>query len=244
LQWDGIIETEAAVLREAARRAMAGERLATVARDLRSRGIPSPSGRLWTYATLGRLLRNPRIVGDRAYKGQVVARDCWPAILDRETFAGLQLTLNHPGRHGALPRHHKRLATGFAQCGLGGQSMSTTTRSGVRYYSCPSQPTGCGRIHVRADRLEAWLLDQLLEELRLEPPPTAQEADPGDTAWRWLNCAATTTSIASCPAPRSCQPGRYWCAAPTSSPDARVADRRRRGCWPRPTPASSSLPLT
>jgi hypothetical protein len=108
--------------------------------------------------------------------------DCWPAILDRETFARLQLTLNHPARQGAPPRHHKRLATGFAQCGLCGQNMSTTTRSGERYYSCPTQPTGCGRIHVRADRLEAWLLDQLLEQLRLEPPATAQEADPGDTA--------------------------------------------------------------
>ena len=181
-QWDGIVESEAAVLREAAHRAMAGERLASVARDLRSRGIPSPSGRLWTDATLGRLLRNPRLVGDRAYKGQVVARDCWPAILDRETFARLQLTLNHPGRQGAPPRHHKRLATGFAQCGLCGQNMATTTRSGDRYYSCPTQPTGCGRIHVHADRLEAWLLDQLLEQLRLEPPPTAQDADPGDTA--------------------------------------------------------------
>jgi site-specific DNA recombinase len=183
LHWDGIVETEAAVLREAARRAIAGERLASVARDLRSRGIPSPTGRLWTDATLGRLLRNPRLVGDRAYKGQVVARDCWPAILNRESFTRLQLTLNHPGRRGAPPRHHKRLATGFAQCGLCGQNMSTTTRSGVRYYSCPTQPTGCGRIHVRADRLEAWLLDQLLEELRrLEPPVAPQETDPDDTA--------------------------------------------------------------
>jgi site-specific DNA recombinase len=182
LRWDGIVASEADVLREAARRAIGGERLASVARDLRSRGIPSPSGRLWTDATLGRLLRNPRLVGDRAYKGQVVARDCWPAILDREAFARLQLALNHPGRHGAPPRHHKRLATGFAQCGLCGQNMSTTTRSGDRYYSCPTQPTGCGRIHVHADRLEAWLLDQLLEQLSLEPPPMAQEADPGDTA--------------------------------------------------------------
>jgi site-specific DNA recombinase len=177
-----IVDTEAAVLREAAHRAMAGERLATVARDLRSRGIPSPTGRLRTDATLGRLLRNPRMVGDRAYKGQVVARDCWPAILDRDTFSRLQLTLNHPARQGAPPRHHKRLATGFAQCGLCGQSASTTTRSGVRYYSCPTQPTGCGRIHVRADRLESWLLDRLLDQLRLEPPPTAQDADPGDIA--------------------------------------------------------------
>jgi site-specific DNA recombinase len=182
LPWDGIVASEAAVLREATRRAIAGERLAAVARDLRSRAIPSPTGRLWTDATLGRLLRNPRLVGDRAYKGQVVARDCWPAILDRETFARLQFALNHPGRRGAPPRHHKWLATGFARCGLCGQNMATTTRSGQRYYSCPTQPTGCGRIHMHADRLEEWLLDQLLEQLRLDPPPTAQDADPGDTA--------------------------------------------------------------
>jgi site-specific DNA recombinase len=181
-RWDRIVESEAAVLREAAPRVIGGERLASLARELRSRDIPSPSGRRWTDATLGRLLRNPRIVGDRVYKGQVVARDCWPAILDRETFARLQLTLNHPGQRGAPPRHHKRLATGFAQCGLCGQNMATTTRSGQRYYSCPTQPSGCGRIHVRSDRLKAWLLDRLLEQLRLEPPPTAQDADPGDTA--------------------------------------------------------------
>jgi site-specific DNA recombinase len=136
--WDGIVESEAAVLREAARRALVGERLASIARDLRSRRPPSPTGRHWTDATLGRLVRNPRLVGDRAYKGQVVARGYWPAILDRETFARLQLTLNHPGRQGAPPRHNKRLATGFAQCGLCGQNMSTTTRSGDRCYSCPT----------------------------------------------------------------------------------------------------------
>jgi site-specific DNA recombinase len=240
VRWDGIVETEAAVLREAARRAMAGERLATVARDLRSRGIRSPSGRLWTDATLGRLLRNPRLVGDRAYKRQVVARDCWPAILDRETFARLQLTLNHPGRRGAPPRHHKRLATGFARCGLCGQNMATTTRSGDRYYSCPTQPTGCGRIHVRADRLEAWLLDSSLSNSASNHRPRPEKPTLVTRRLRWLNCAATTTSSASCPGGRSCQPERYWCAAPMSSRDAPVVDRRPPRCWPRPTHASNS----
>jgi hypothetical protein len=63
LPWDGIVASEAGVLREAARRALAGERLAAVARDLRSQGIPSPTSRLWTDATLGRLLRNPMLRG-------------------------------------------------------------------------------------------------------------------------------------------------------------------------------------
>jgi hypothetical protein len=182
---------------------------------------------------------NARIVGDRVYRGQVVARDCWPAILDRETFARLQLTLNHPGRRGAPPRHHKRLATGFAQCGLCGQTMSTTTRSGVRSYSCPTQPTG--RIHVRADGLEAWLLDRLLEQLGVEPPPTAQDVDPGDSATAMAELAATTTSIASCLAPRSCRPERSWYAVPTNSRGALAVDRRLHGSWRQPIRVSSSL---
>jgi hypothetical protein len=243
-QWDAIVESGAAVLREAAHRAMAGERLATVAHDLRSRGIPSPSGRLWTDATLGRLLRNPRLVGDRAYKGRVVARECWPAILDRETFARLQLTLNHPARQGAPPRHHKRLATGFAQCGLCGQNMSTTTRSGIRYYSCPTQPTGCGRIHVHADRLEACSSISYSSSFVSSHLQRARTPILATPRGRWLSCAATTTSIASCPAPRSCQPEPSWYAAPTNSRDVRVVDLRRCECWPRPTRGSNSVRST
>jgi DNA invertase Pin-like site-specific DNA recombinase len=217
MQWDGIIETEACVLREAAHRAIAGERLASVARDLRSRGIPSPSGRQWTDATLGRLLRNPRLVGDRAYRGQVVARDCWPAILERDTFTRLQLTLNHPARQGAPPRHHKRLATGFAHCGLCGQSMSTTTRSGVRYYSCPTQPTAvdASMYTPTASKPGSWISSSTsFASSHRQRPRTPTLAT---SRRRWLSCAATTTSIASFPALRSCRPERCSCAAPTSS---------------------------
>lgn len=147
-----------------------------MARDLRARGVPSPTGGSWTDATLGRILRNPRLAGDRSYRGETVVRDCFPATLDRTTFERLQLTLAHPARRGAPPRHHRRLATGFAVCGLCGTEMRTTTRGGLRYYSCPTVPTGCGRVHVRADRLEEWLLDRLLAQLGSEGGVTEQDA--------------------------------------------------------------------
>lgn len=118
------------------------------------------------------MLRNPRLVGDRAYRSEVVARDCWPAAFDREFFARLQLALNHPYRQGAPRKHGPRLASGFVVCELCGQKMNTTTRGGVRYYSCPTNRTGCGRVHVKASALEAWLLDQLLARLDVEGPPT------------------------------------------------------------------------
>jgi DNA invertase Pin-like site-specific DNA recombinase len=175
--WDGLVESEAAILRESATRALTGERLTVIARDLTDRKIPSPHGRAWSGASLGRMLRNPRLVGDRTYLGEIVARDCWPAILDRQTFDRLRLTLALPERQGAPHKNPRRLATGLVTCGLCGQALHTTTRSGIRYFSCPVPPTGCGRIHVHADRLEAWLLDQLLDRLRTEDPPDARETE-------------------------------------------------------------------
>jgi hypothetical protein len=53
--------------------------------------------------------------------------------------------------------------------------------------------------------------------------------------------AHPSTSIASCPAPRSCWPERYWYAGPTNSRDALAVDRRPPGCWRQPILASSSL---
>jgi hypothetical protein len=50
-----------------------------------------------------------------------------------------------------------------------------------------------------------------------------------------------TTPSPLFPAPRFCRPVRSWCAAPTNSHGRRVADQRRRRCWPRPTPANSSV---
>jgi site-specific DNA recombinase len=180
--WSAIVPEEAAVIREMAERALGGERLNPIARDFQRRGISSPGGKAWTGASMGNILKNPRLVGDRRYRGEVIARDCWPAILDRDLFDRLQLEIAHPKRQGAPKRHGKRLATGFAVCGLCGQNMSTTTRSGVRYYSCPTHPTGCGRVHVHADHCETWLLDQLLERLHDAEPEAPPQASARDTA--------------------------------------------------------------
>jgi site-specific DNA recombinase len=176
-EWDALVPNEVAIISECAERAFAGERLNTIARDLQSRGVSAPGGGAWTGATMGRILRNPRLVGDRSYRGEVVARDCWPAIFDRDYFAKLQMVINHPNRLGAPVKHHKRMVTDWVVCGLCGHNMATTTRSGTRYYSCPTNPTGCGRVHVHADHLERWLLDRLLERLHLDAVPTPVDRD-------------------------------------------------------------------
>lgn len=63
-------EPEAAVVREAVERYLAGESLADICNDLNSRGIPSPvyrgkPGKRWYPSTLADILRNPAIAGRR-----------------------------------------------------------------------------------------------------------------------------------------------------------------------------------
>jgi hypothetical protein len=147
-----------------------------IARDFQRRGIGSATGKPWHGAVLARMLRHPRLVGDRTYHDEVVAHDCWPPILDRNTWAQVQLTLNHPQRRGAPPTHVRHLATGFCVCDGCGQTLKTTMRGGARYYSCPTTPTGCGRVHVKAEPLEDWLRTQLLEHLVACPRTSAGTA--------------------------------------------------------------------
>jgi site-specific DNA recombinase len=178
--WHALEPAEAAVLQEAAERAIAGELLGHIAHDFRTRGVAAPRSGTFSDGFLCRVLRNPRLAGDRAYKGEVVARGCYPAVLDRDTFDRLQLALAKPGRIGKPRRNHWRLATGFATCGLCGQTLNTFTHSGKRVYACPRVPTGCSRVSVLAVEAEEWLLDRLAEHLAIVAPRrrAVEAADP------------------------------------------------------------------
>jgi site-specific DNA recombinase len=111
-------EGEAAVIREAASRVLAGETPNSIARDLSRRGITAADGSGAFYTRrLKRILVNPRITGLRAYKGEVIRDATWPAILPRETWEAVRAILNDParGRGGHSPRWP---LAGVAICGL------------------------------------------------------------------------------------------------------------------------------
>ncbi|MBB4939028.1 DNA invertase Pin-like site-specific DNA recombinase [Streptosporangium album] len=62
-----VIDEEAEVIREAARRMLAGESLSSVCRDFRTREITTPAGGYWTPTTLRRLPASARISGRREH---------------------------------------------------------------------------------------------------------------------------------------------------------------------------------
>jgi hypothetical protein len=68
--YKAIMPTEAARIREAAERVLAGESLRSVMLDWNKKGVPtSHGGKLWTQSNLRRVLVSPRIAGLREHKG-------------------------------------------------------------------------------------------------------------------------------------------------------------------------------
>jgi DNA invertase Pin-like site-specific DNA recombinase len=163
--WTELVPAEARLIREAAQRVLDGERVAAIARDWRQRDVAGPKGQPWSDGVLNRILHNPRVAGDRAYRGTVVATDCFPAVLDHSTFDRLQTELGQPQRRGSPLKHPPRLATGIISCGRCGATLMQTTRSGRIFYSCPHPPTGCARLHVNANYTDDWLRGELCERI-------------------------------------------------------------------------------
>lgn len=164
---------EAAVIREAADRILAGETMHRIVKDLGQRGVVSPSGRPWKQGPFTRMLTSARIAGLRSHHGEIVARGTWPGILGEEAWTALRAVLLDPGRAaGGTARRY--LLTGFVHCGAcDARLRARPTAQHVRRYVCVPPPAGegCGHRYVRAD----WLEDEVVERVlgRLATPAVA-----------------------------------------------------------------------
>jgi DNA invertase Pin-like site-specific DNA recombinase len=180
--------SEAAIVRECARRFLAGESIRAIASDLNERGIPTASGGSWAPQSLRRVLASARIAGQREHRGEVIGEAEWPSIIDPTDSAQIRAKLADPERR--TNRSARRyLLTRLLKCGLCGEQMVSRPRSGgQRRYACARGPgfSGCGRLYLNADEAEAWVLDACF--YRLDTPELAAAlagANDNPEAERW-----------------------------------------------------------
>jgi site-specific DNA recombinase len=137
-------EAERELIREAARRILAGDSLRGICLDWNEAGHASPRGGLWTTQTLRRMLLSPRLAGLRDHHGQLY-EGSFPAILEPETWQAVRAILTDPTRMttavGGAARH---LLPGIIFCGVCGAKLRTTRYGPQRvlYYRCPSRSDG------------------------------------------------------------------------------------------------------
>jgi hypothetical protein len=167
-----IVDTEAAVIREAAERILAGWSLVAIARDWNDRDIPRRrGGKAWSEKTVRQVVTKPSVAGIRVHKG-TSRRATWAPILGESTWQAVRATLDARWAAQARGRARRRflLTGGVATCGRCGAGLIAQQRkySGrtVPYYLCPS-PTrgGCSRLGVVAEPFEDYVAGMLLDEL-------------------------------------------------------------------------------
>lgn len=176
-----IIDAEADVIRECARRALAGESLSSICRDLAARDVTTPKGGRWQPRTMLRLLASARISGRREHKprmtgtngtrpltGEIVATATWPPVITLDESDRLRVLLSNPARRTTTSATGRRyLLSGILRCGRCGGAMCGRPRSGVPRYVCPNTPGGstCGRTATNAAHTDDHVRDLVLVAL-------------------------------------------------------------------------------
>jgi DNA invertase Pin-like site-specific DNA recombinase len=140
---DGVTvrEDEAAIVREATGRVLAGESLHSLARDLNARGVPTSTGAAWKPPALRRVLlraRNAAVVEHAPAPGEPareVGPATWPAIVDPAEWRNLRRLLTADGRRAPRSADARWLGSGVylcAVCGDGTTMLSASGRTGNR----------------------------------------------------------------------------------------------------------------
>jgi DNA invertase Pin-like site-specific DNA recombinase len=160
---------EAEVLREAARRVLAGESFRGVALDLSDRGL-GPRGKRWAGGSnLAQRLTAPHVAGLRAHHAQLSAAT-WKPILDRETWERLRALRADPSRRTRVGAPARMLLTGgVGRCGKCGAPLrARPTTNGRRRYGCPPEGDhgyGCGGVTRDAEVLDGYVTEAVLARL-------------------------------------------------------------------------------
>jgi len=137
---------EAAAIRDAAAALLGGSTIAQVCRDWTAAGLRPPQApfgplprRTWTRNSVTTILRNPRLAGLAAYRGELIglasgAETAWVPVLPLETWRAVDAMLGDPTRQRV--RGVKSLLGGIARCPCGNGVTASISGAGGRIYRC------------------------------------------------------------------------------------------------------------
>ncbi len=160
-----VVESEAEVVRELARRALDGEGVRTLCRDLDQRGITTVTGRQWQPQTLTRMLGSARISGRREHHGRITADAEWPAIITADDSDRLRQVLRDSRRRVSPGGGRRYLLSGIARCARCGNGLAGRPNElGKVRYVCDRRPnsTRCGGTFILAAELDEYVVGLIL----------------------------------------------------------------------------------
>jgi len=162
------------IVRELAKRILAGEPLRSITQDLNARGIPAPrparkgpnagGPTQWRSVTVRSLVLSPTYAGLRVTKGEVTGPATWEGILTVDEHERIKALLNDSRRLTHRGIEPKWLLTNIAICGECDDPLLRVSPRGTHMYTCVEN--GCVARSVQG-------VDRLVTEAvlrRLESP--------------------------------------------------------------------------
>ncbi len=168
---------EAALLRGAAARFLAGDSLRSLCRDWNAQGVATVTGAAWSAQVMRRMLGSARISGRRELRthpngsrkdiGRITSdHAAWPAIISAKDSDRIRELLGDGRRRvNGNPRQYL-LTGGMARCSLCGKPLAARPRGDKRRSMvCASGPGfhGCGKIRVLAEPVEQLVAEAVLQ---------------------------------------------------------------------------------
>lgn len=166
-----LVDAEVAILREAARRVLAGEATHAIVQDFNTRGLTTTTGGRWQTTPLRRMLISPRLAGRAVLNGEDFGAGDWPAVFDQDTHDRLVALFRDPRRRHSGSTRTKYLLSGLLACGKCGSVMFAMPASGVSYltYVCKA-----GNGHVTRKVVD---VDEFVEQVVVERLSRADALD-------------------------------------------------------------------
>lgn len=161
-------EVEAAAIRDAAERLLAGASIRSIQAEWNDRGLLTSMGNRWSGTSLRQTMTSPRLAGLITHHGKVVEGVVaqWEPILDRQTHEELVALLANRGTpQGVKPC--KFWLTGSVFCSCGSVMRVSKAKYGKRRYGClPKVEGGCGSRVVSLPELDDFMKRLVIARLR------------------------------------------------------------------------------
>ena len=162
-----VIPHEAREVKSMYEQLLVGVPLGSIVRDLNQRQVPTYSGALWAPSTVRGIMLRARYAGLREYRGDVVGRGRWPAVVDEEVWRAACALLTDPSRRTSTGNRASYLLSGLAVCGTcGGRITSAGVKrsSAIGYrrqYKCRSG----SHVNRRQDWIDDFVSAVIVERL-------------------------------------------------------------------------------
>lgn len=176
-----LVPEEADAVRRAYADVVAGSTAHAVAMRWNRAGLRTNKGNEWRANSVKQLLLNPRYMGKRSYRGEILGDGNWPAIVDEDTWLAVKYILETRSADGP-GRSARRYLLGSmmrcSECGGWLVSASKTTPSGNtrKVYRCKT--TNCGAISRLIERIDPWVVNTILNRVAEKGWSLVFDSDP------------------------------------------------------------------